>query len=106
MIAWQGTQEPSTRLCILSLNTRTPPDNILVHKNTAGTRYDGNAYHITSKEDLIRYLNQFLFYPHKQTRISAIQSIQLTRWTGLTAPSVDKYLPDISPASDKVQMKR
>ena len=27
-------------------------------------------------------------------------------WTGLTITAVDKYLPDISPATDKGHMKR
>ena len=103
---WQGTREPYTILWILPLNTRTPLDNLPVHTSTSGTQYADNAYQITSKGDLTRYLHRCLFYPPKQTLIKDIQNNQLTTWPGLTTTVVDKYLPDSSPATDKVYMKR
>ena len=105
-ILWQGTREPYTILWILPLNTRTPLDNLPVHTSTSGTQYADNAYQITSKGDLTRYLHRCLFYPPKQTLIKDIQNNQLTTWPGLTTTVVDKYLPDSSPATDKVYMKR
>ena len=105
-MVWQGTHEPSTRLWILPLNPITPPDNLHVHTNTAGTQYAGNAYHITPKEDLILYPHKCLFCPPKLTLIKAIKNNQLTTWPGLTATEVDKYLPDSSPETDKFHMKR
>ena len=103
---WQGIRKPPTRLWFLPLNPRTPAHNFLVYTNTAVTQYDGNAYQITSKEDLIQYLHQCLFRPPKRTLIKAIQNNQLTTWPGLTTTAMDKYLPYISPATEKFHMKR
>ena len=102
----QGTQEPLTRLWILPLNPRTPPENIPVYTSTAGTKYAENAYQITSKVDLIQYLHQYLLCPPKQTLVKAIQNNQLSTWPGLTKTVVDKYPPDSSSATDKFHMKR
>ena len=101
-----GTREPWSRLCILPLNNRTPLDNMPVHTSISGTQYAFNAYQITSKVDLIRYLHQCLFYPPKWTLIKAIQNNQLKKCPGLTTNAVYTYLPYISPTTDKVHMKR
>ena len=85
---WQGTQEPSTRLFILLLNPGTPTDNLSVQTSTAGTQYAGNAYQITSKVDLIRYLHRCIFCTPKQTIIKANQNKQLATWLGLTTTAV------------------
>ena len=105
-ILWKRTQELSTRLWILPLNPRTPPESIALHTSTSGTQYAGNAYHITSKGDLIRYLHQRLFCPSKQKLIKSIQNNQIPKWPGLTATAVDKYLLNGSPSTDKDHMKR
>ena len=65
-----------------------------------------NAYAMTSKESLIRYLHQCLFSPTKKTLVKAIENNQLTTWPGLTSDAVRKHLPDSSPATDKGHMKR
>ena len=103
---WQGIWEPSTRLWILPPSPKTPPDNIPVHTSTSGTQYSGNAYHITSKGDLIQYLHPCLLCPPKRTIIKAIKNNQLATWPGLTATAVGIYLPDSSPAPYKDHMKR
>ena len=61
---------------------------------------------MTSKEELIRYLNQCLFCPPKLTLLRAIKNNLLVTWPGLTAESVQKYLSDSCPATDKGHMKR
>ena len=65
-----------------------------------------NAYAMTSKELLIRYLHQCLFSPTKKTLVKAIENNQLTTWPGLTADAVRKHLPDLALATDKGHMKR
>ena len=67
---------------------------------------EANAYVMTSKEALIRYLHQCLFSPTKKTLVKAIENNQLTTWPGLTAEAVRKHLPDSAPAADKGHMKR
>ena len=65
-----------------------------------------NAYAMTSKELLIRYLHQFLFSQTKKTVVKAIENNQLTTWPGLTVDAVRKHLPDYAPATDKSHIKR
>ena len=65
-----------------------------------------NAYAMTSKELLIRYLHQFLFSQTKKTVVKAIENNQLTTLPGLTADAVRKHLPDYAPATDKNHIKR
>ena len=73
-----------------------------------GTRehISANAYAMTRKESLIRYLHQCLFSPTKKTLVKAIENNQLTTWPGLSSYAVRKHLPDSSPATDKGHMKR
>ena len=61
---------------------------------------------MTSKEALIRYLQQCLFSPTKKTLVKAIENNQLTTWPSLTADAVHKHIPDLAPATDKGHMKR
>ena len=68
--------------------------------------YAANAYQMTSKAALIKYLHQCLFCPPKVTLLKAIRSNQLTTWPGLTTGAVEKYLPDHAPAIDKGNMRR
>ena len=65
-----------------------------------------NAYQMTSKEELIRYLHQCLFCPPKSTLLKAIKNNQLETWPGLTEEAFQKYLPDSCLVTDKGHMKR
>ena len=65
-----------------------------------------NAYQMTSKEEIIRYLHQCLFCPTKSTLLKAIKKNQLATWTGLTTEAIQKYLLESFPATDKGHMKR
>jgi hypothetical protein len=106
-LVWNGHREPNTGLWVLSLSPtqgpvhKTPPDAAATTNHVAT-----NAYTMTSKESLIKYLHQCLFSPPKRTLIKAIQNNQFTTWPGLTANAVQQYLPDSSPATDKGHMKR
>ena len=61
---------------------------------------------MTSKEELIRYLHQCLFWPPKWTLLKAIRNNQLAKWPGLTTKAVQKCLTESFPATDKGHMKR
>eukprot|EP00978_Attheya_sp_CCMP212_P034584 scaffold145516_cov59-Attheya_sp.AAC.1 len=85
----------------------TPKESIDARCSKQNTQHQANnAYHMTSKPELIQYLHQCLFCPPKRTLIKAIQNNQLSTWPGLTAEAVTKYLPDSCPATDKGHMKR
>jgi len=113
-IVWKGKREPTTGLWVLPLRQPTPArmesssraysmllSTIATTKETAF-----NAYKITSKQALIKYLHQCLFSPTKSTLIRAIEQNHFPTWPGLTADAVKKYLPDTLPATDKGHMKR
>jgi hypothetical protein len=65
-----------------------------------------NAYKMTSKQALMKYLQQCLFSPPKRMLIRAIQQNHFPTWPGLTTDAVRKYLPDTSPATNKGHMKQ
>jgi hypothetical protein len=101
-LVWIGHREPSTGLWVLPLSPDQGTDTITPLKADAATNHvANNAYTMTSKESLIKYLHQCLFSPPKRTLIKAIQNNQFTTWPGLTAKAVQQYLPDSLPATDK-----
>ena len=104
-IVWQGTREQTTGLWTLPLNKhhiqQVPEQTVPIALHMAH-----NAYHMTSKQELIQYLHQCLFCPPKATLIKAIENNQLATWSGLKAEAVIKYLPDSCTATDKGYMKR
>ena len=65
-----------------------------------------NAFHTTTKVELIKYLHQAAFSPVKATWKKAIENGHFTTWPGLTTEAVEKYLPRHSPATDKGHMSR
>ena len=65
-----------------------------------------NAFHTTTKAELIKYLHQAAFSPVKATWKKAIENGHFTTWPGLTPEAVEKYLPRHSPATDKGHMAR
>jgi hypothetical protein len=65
-----------------------------------------NAYKMTSKQALIKYLHQCLFSPPKSTLIHALEQNYFPTWPGFTAAAVKQYLPDAAPATDKGQMQQ
>ena len=65
-----------------------------------------NAYDMTSKAALVKYLHQAAFSPPKQTILKAINNKQFSTWPGFTARAVQKYLPYSGPATNKGHMKR
>ena len=65
-----------------------------------------NAYMVSCKESLIKYLHQCLFCPPKTTLLAAITNNRLATWPGLTARAVEWYLLDHAPATNKGHMKR
>ena len=69
------------------------------HPHNTDNHTSNNAYQMTSKEELIRYLHQCLFCPPKSTLLKATLR-------GLSTEAVQKYLPDSCPATDKGHMKR
>jgi hypothetical protein len=106
-IVWIGQREPSTGLWVLPLNPTNAPDPTNPTPADAATNpVANNAYTMTSKESLIKYLHQRLFSPPKRNLIKAINNNQFTTWPGLTAKAVQQYLPDASPVTDKGHMKR
>ena len=103
-VVWTGTRECLTGLWVLTLKQVgeiTQPRTHITDNHTAN-----NAYQMTSKEELIRYLHQCLFCPPKSTLLKEIKNYQLSIWPGLTEESVQKYLPDSCPATDKGHTKR
>ena len=69
-------------------------------------KYANNTYTMTSKANLIQYLHQAAFSPPKATLLKALHKNQFVTWPGLTVKAVQKYLPELSPATDKGHMKR
>ena len=65
-----------------------------------------NAFHTTTKAELIKYLHQAAFSPVKATWKKAIENGHFTTWPGLTPEAVEKYLTRHSPATDKGHMAR
>ena len=107
-LVWQGPREKFTGLWILPLsksNQATSGTKAAIAM-TATHHAAHNAYQMSTKEELIKYLHQCLFCPPKSTLLKAIKNNQLTTWPGLTAEAVEKYLPDSCPATDKGHMKR
>jgi hypothetical protein len=109
-VVWRGVREPSTGLWILDItqtNLKTQ-DNKPTSTPTQTPKRDqiNNAYHMTTKQELIQYLHQCLFCPPKRTLLKAIRNRQLATWPGLTIEAVEKYLPASCPATDKGHMKR
>ena len=80
----------------------------LTKQTTVGTQPHtaNNAYQMSSKEELIKYLHQCLLCPPKSTLLKAIRNNQLATWPGLTAEAVEKYLPTSCPSTDNGHMKR
>ena len=79
---------------------QTPNDDVQPQE------YAANAYQMTPKAALIKYLHQCLFCPTKKTLLKAIKNNQLVTWPGLTSAAVENYLPDHAPATDKGHMRR
>ena len=65
-----------------------------------------NAFHTTTKAELIKYLHQTAFSLVKATWKKAIENGHFTTWPGLTSEAVEKYLPRHSQATDKGHMAR
>ena len=112
-IVWTGGKEPTTGLWVRTINTNgdTPfqdgnDDNILNLQLRTKLHMAANAYAMTSKEALIRYLHQCLFSTTKKTLVKSIKNNQLTTWPALTSDAVRKHLPDSAPATDKGHMNR
>ena len=110
-IVWSGNREPSTKLWVLPLEPGKAREvkNRLEkqdHQANLAMHQANNAYTMSCKESLIKYLHQCLFCPPKTTLIAAIKNNQLTTWPGLTAKAVEKYLPNYAPAKNKGHMKR
>ena len=112
-IVWTGGKEPTTGLWVLPISTNSEmssqdgnDDELLKLQLRTKEHMAANAYAMTSKEVLIRYLHQCLYSPTKKTLVKAIENNPLTTWPGLTAEAVRKHLPDLTPATDKVHMKR
>ena len=103
-VVWKSTRESLTGLWALSFTHKQKIAQTIRHKTDNHT--DNNAYQTTSKEEPIRYLHQCLFCPPKSTILKAIKNNQLATWPGLTTESVQKYLPESCPATDKCYMKR
>ena len=61
-VVWKGTREPLTRLWVLPLTLK---ENITQTRHITDNHTANNAYQMTSKEELIRYLYQCLFCPSK-----------------------------------------
>ena len=72
----------------------------------AGNEQVNNAFHTTTKAELIKYLHQATFSPVKATWKKAMENGQFVTWPGLTAGAVEKHLPRHSPATDKGHMSR
>ena len=112
-IVWTGGKEPTTGLWLLPISTNgetssqdANDDDLLKLERRKKQHMAVNAYAMTSKEALIRYLHQFLFIPTKKALVKAIENIKFTTWPGLTAEAVCKHLPYSEPATDKGHMKR
>jgi len=101
-----GQREATTKLWVLPLQLDTHPEQLPCQTEETDKEYAANAYQMTLKAALIKYLHQCLFCPPKRTLMKAIKNNQLTLWPGLTAEAVEKYLLDHTPATDKGHMRR
>eukprot|EP00970_Alexandrium_tamarense_P017799 scaffold11398_cov137-Alexandrium_tamarense.AAC.1 len=108
-LVWIGQQEPTMGLWILPLQPNRPnASNMTAYQQqyeAANLELANNAYTMTSKSELIKFLHQCAFSPTIPTWIKAIDNGQFSSWPGLTSAAVRKYLPP-SPATDKGHMKR
>eukprot|EP00978_Attheya_sp_CCMP212_P021045 scaffold61041_cov42-Attheya_sp.AAC.1 len=96
-IVWIGKRDPSTGLWILALKPTNPkstdrPETTNKKQGSASKQHQvNNAYHMSTKQELIQYLHQSLFCPPpKRTLLKAIKNNQLTTWPGLTKEAVEK----------------
>ena len=105
-LVWMGRREATTKLWVLPLDPDTPTQHWPYQTEESNEEYAANAYQMTSKASLIKYLHQCLFCPPKLTLLKAIRNNQLTTWPGLTTEAVEKYLPNHAPATDKGHMRR
>ncbi|KAL7465746.1 hypothetical protein ACHAXS_006063 [Conticribra weissflogii] len=105
-LVWKGSREPKTGLWELPLNPQHPSQpTTTTTSNHNKQHYANNAYTITTKADLIKYLHQCAFSPTISTWIKAINNNQFPTWPGLTAAAVQRHLPE-SPATDKGHLKQ
>ena len=98
-VVWKDTRKQLTGLWVLPLKQIGKIAQPRTHNTDNHTA--NNAYQMTSKEEIIRYLYQCLFCPPKSTLLKAIKKNQLEIWPGLTTEAVQKYLPGSCPATDK-----
>ena len=124
-IVWKGCRQASTGLWILPLSPggleemarlQLSPTKWIntveqLRKDAEMSAQQGNdqvnnAFHTTTKAELIKYLHQAAFSPVKATWKKAIENGHFTTWPGLTVEAVEKYLPRHSPATDKGHMSR
>ena len=105
-LVWKGKREATTKLWVLPLEPNTRAEHLPYQTEGRDTEYAANAYQMTSKAALIKYLHQCLFCPPKLTLLKAIRNNQLTTWPGLTTEAVEIYLPNHAPAIDKRHMRR
>ena len=103
-LVWKGRQEPQSRVWILPLRECNTTSTKTETGHTRHMAY--NAYAMTLKEALIKYLHQTAFIPLKQTLLKAINSKQISTWPGFTARAVQKYLPDSVPKTNNGHTKR
>ena len=74
--------------------------------NKPTTHKANNAYAITSKKTLNKFLHQCLFIPPKTIFIKSCENNQFLTWPGLKADAFKKNFPDHTPFTDKGHMKR
>ena len=113
-LVWTGNREPTTGLWVLPLNaphakrlaSARSCSSMMLMSTTKKIETSFNAYKMTSKQALIKYLHQCLFSPPKSTLVHAIEQNYFPTWPGFTAAAVKRYLPETSPATDKGHMRR
>ena len=103
---WQGYREPTTGLWVSPLRPEAPKLLSQSHIKPKLTEAVYNIHALTSKESLVKFLQQCLFSPPKQTLLKALESNQFPTWPGFMAAAVRKHLRESSPATDKGHMKR
>ena len=81
-VVCKRTRESLTVLWVLQLTPKQKIAQTIIHKTDNHTA--NNAYQMTSKEELVRYLHQCLFCPPKSTLLKAKIDDQLATWPGLT----------------------
>ena len=87
-IVWTGPREDLTGIWVLPLRHNMQ----LTKQTTVGTQpqAENNAYQMSSKEELIKYIHHCLLYPPKSTLLKATRNNQLATWPGLTAEAMEK----------------